>query len=41
MLVVVDILTQMLHIVLTFIVLLIFQKISICRGWFLFGASYY
>ena len=38
---VVDILTQILLTLLTFIALLILRKISICRGYFLLGVSYY
>ena len=38
---VVDILTQVLLTLLTFIALLISRKVSIYGGWFLFGVSYY
>ena len=37
----VNILTQILLTLLTFITLPILRKISVCRRWFLFGVSYY
>ena len=39
--IIVDILTQILLTLLTFIALPILRKISICRRWFLFGVSCY
>ena len=36
-----DILTQIMLTLLTFIALLILRKVSICRGWVLLGESYY